>query len=71
MTVPMPPCSVRLPEKGNSAKLKHVIKNLISLLSIIILFVALLTLLVYIWLLNSSTIYERREPTPPPVVQPR
>ncbi len=47
------------------------IKNLISLLSIIILFAALFTLLVYIWLLNSSTIYERREPASPPAVQPR
>lgn len=71
MTVPMPPCSARLPGKGNSAKLQHVIKNLISLLSIIILFATLLTLLVYIWLLNSSTIYERREPASPPAVQPR
>jgi hypothetical protein len=43
-----------------------VIKNLISLLSIIIIFAALFTLLVYIWLLNSSTIFERREsPTLP------
>ncbi|MCP4847222.1 MAG: hypothetical protein GY899_04655 [Verrucomicrobiaceae bacterium] len=40
------------------------IKNLISLLSIIIIFVAMFTLLVYIWLLNSSTIFERREPQP-------
>ena len=71
MTGPMPPCSVRLPEKENSTKLKHVIKNLINLLSIIILFVTLFTLLVYIWLLNSSTIYERREPASPPAIQPR
>jgi hypothetical protein len=48
-----------------------VIKNLTSLLSIIILFAALFTLLVYIWLLNSNTIYERREPASPPAIQPR
>ncbi|MFP6875062.1 MAG: hypothetical protein VCA55_16305 [Verrucomicrobiales bacterium] len=47
------------------------IKNLISLLGIIILLASLFTLLVYIWLLNSSTIYERREPAAPPAVQPR
>jgi hypothetical protein len=47
-----------------------VIKNLISLVGIIILFAALFTLLVYIWLLNSSTIFERRESPAPPPQQP-
>lgn len=71
MTARMPPCSARLPEKENSTRIGHVIKNLISLLGIIILLASLFTLLVYIWLLNSSTIYERREPAAPPAVQPR
>jgi hypothetical protein len=44
-----------------------VVKQLVSLVGIIVLFATMFTLLVYIWLLNSSTIFERREsPAPPP-----
>ncbi|MED5585865.1 MAG: hypothetical protein VYB61_05880 [Verrucomicrobiota bacterium] len=54
------------------------VKQLVSLVGIIVLFATMFTLLVYIWLLNSSTIFERREspaprresPAPPPNRQP-
>ena len=50
---------------GHSLEPAQVLNAVAYTLSIIILFVALFTLLVYIWLLNSNTIFERREPQPP------